>query len=157
MRSEMTLSFFEHAEDDIVWWRSPDTIRSSHARMLVVDDDRDAAEAWQFLAQAMGFECLAVTNARQVCETVRRWQPFAVVLDVAMPGIDGCELARRLRVGADTRSAILIAWSGFTSAAAMANAREAGFDAHCAKPLAPSRVLAALRRAVDRDAGLHAR
>ncbi|WP_414447053.1 response regulator [Burkholderia sp. 22PA0099] len=121
--------------------------------MLVVDDDRDAAEAWQFLAQAMGFECRVVTNAHQVCETVREWQPFAVVLDVAMPGIDGYEVARRLRGSADPRSAILIAWSGVTSRAAMATAREAGFDAHCAKPLAPSRILVALRRTVDRGRG----
>jgi len=83
----------------------------------------------------------------------RTWQSSANVTRNRSPGIDGCEVARRLRGSADTRSAILIAWSGVTSRAAMATAREAGFDAHCAKPLAPSRILGALRRAVDRGRG----
>jgi CheY-like chemotaxis protein len=75
------------------------------------------------------------------------WQPFAVVLDIKMPGLDGLELARRLRAHPSTSHMLLVACTAFSSANDRARAKAVGFDAHCAKPLTPQRLLRVLEAA----------
>ncbi len=95
--------------EDVVLWRSLDGERAGHRRVLVVDDYRDAAEALRVLLDARGFECRVVDDPFEVCDTARDWQPFAVVLDIAMPGLDGLEIARRLRRERATAHMLLVA------------------------------------------------
>ena len=80
--------------------------------MLIVDDYRDAADALRLLLEARGFECRIAVDPFAVCAIARDWQPFAVVLDIAMPGLDGLQLAARLRGDPHTGDMLLVACSG---------------------------------------------
>ncbi|MFP3566830.1 response regulator [Paraburkholderia sp. SIMBA_030] len=133
--------------DDVVVWRPIRYAMASHRRVLVVDDYRDAAEALQMLLNADGFECRALDDPLAVCEMACEWQPFAVVLDIQMPVLDGFELARRLRADPSTAHMLLVACTAFASSDDRARAKAAGFDAHCAKPLTPERLLRVLESA----------
>ncbi|BCF90753.1 MULTISPECIES: response regulator [Paraburkholderia] len=137
--------------DDEFQWRAIGAHMSDNRRVLVVDDYADAADALQLLLFANGFECRAMHRAEDVCELASQWQPFAVVLDIAMPGVDGLELARRLRASDSTSHMLLIACTGYASQLDRERAREAGFDAHCAKPLTPQRLLELLKQATSGD------
>ena len=77
--------------------------------MLIVDDYRDAADALRLLLEARGFECRIAVDPFAVCAIARDWQPFAVVLDIAMPGLDGLQLAARLRGDPHTGDMLLVA------------------------------------------------
>ena len=135
--------------DDVVLWRTFRPAMADHRRVLVVDDYRDAADALQLLLDADGFECRATSDSHAACEIAREWQPFAVLLDIAMPGLDGLEVARRLRADPITEHMLLIACTGYASSEDRARAREAGFDAHCAKPLTPELILRVLEFASE--------
>lgn len=137
------------ASEDVVLWRTFRPAMADHRRVLVVDDYRDAAEALQLLLDADGFECRATSDPLEACAIAREWRPFAALLDIAMPGIDGLELARRLRADPSTAGMLLIACSGYASAYDRERAREAGFDAHCAKPLTPQLILRVLEFASE--------
>ncbi|RAS22320.1 response regulator receiver domain-containing protein [Paraburkholderia bryophila] len=133
--------------DDVVVWRPIQYAMASHRRVLVVDDYREAAEALQMLLNADGFECRALEDPLAVCDLACEWQPFAVVLDIRMPGLDGLELARRLRAHPDTSHMLLVACTASASRDDRARAKAVGFDAHCAKPLTPERLLRVLESA----------
>jgi CheY-like chemotaxis protein len=138
--------------DDVVIWRPVRYAMASHRRVLVVDDYLEAAEALQMLLNADGFECRALEDPFAVCGVACEWQPFAIVLDIKMPGLDGLELARRLRADPLTSDMLLVACTAFASREDRARAKAAGFDAHCAKPLTPERLL----RLLESAAALHA-
>jgi two-component system OmpR family response regulator len=133
--------------DDVVVWRPIRYAMASNSRVLVVDDYREAADALQMLLTADGFECRALDDPFAVCEMACEWQPFAVVLDIKMPRLDGLELARRLRAHPLTSHMLLIACTAAASREDRARARAVGFDAHCAKPLTPARLLRVLESA----------
>lgn len=133
--------------EDVVVWRSMVNANVKHRRVLVVDDYREAAEALQMLLNVDGFECHALEDPLEVCDFAHAWQPFAVVLDIKMPGLDGFELAQRLRANPSTGHMLLVACTAFSSTQDLARARAVGFDAHCAKPLTPQRLLRLLEAA----------
>ena len=137
----------ETSEDELQW-RPVSGALADHRRVLVVDDYAEAADALQLLLDANGFDCRAMHDAHEVCRIAAAWQPFAVVLDIAMPGLDGLELARRLRATPDTAHMLLVACTGYASQLDRERARAAGFDAQCAKPLTPQRLLVLLKQAV---------
>lgn len=138
--------------DDVVVWRPIASAMASHRRVLVVDDYREAADALQLLLNADGFECRALEDPLEVCEMAAQWQPFAVVLDIRMPRLDGFELARRLRADPATAHMLLVACTALSSGNDRADARAVGFDAHCAKPLTPQRLLRVLEAATSHRA-----
>jgi two-component system OmpR family response regulator len=138
--------------DDVVVWRPLARASVTHRRVLVVDDYREAAEALQLLLDADGFECRALEDPLAVCALAGEWQPFAVVLDIKMPGLDGFELARRLRADPATAHMLLVACTAFSSTDDRARAKAVGFDAHCAKPLTPQRLLRILESATAQGA-----
>ena len=151
------LSGDDPAADDVLLWRPPDSVPRRLRRVLVVDDYRDAADALRLLLQARGFECRVADDPFAVCDLARDWQPFAIVLDIAMPGLDGLQLAKRLRGDPHTADMLLVACTAFASQSDRERAREAGFDAHCAKPLTPHRLLRYLDAAYGgarQDAGV---
>ncbi|MEX3854810.1 MULTISPECIES: response regulator [Paraburkholderia] len=140
------------SSDDVLVWRPIRYAMAAHRRVLVVDDYREAADALQMLLTADGFECRALDDPYAVCQTACEWQPFAVLLDIKMPGLDGLELARRLRAHPQTAHMLLVACTAFASREDRSLAKAAGFDAHCAKPLTPERLL----RVLESAAALHA-
>ena len=102
-------------------------------RILVVDDNADAAAALAALLRAMGHEVFVAHEGRSALADLSKIRPDIALLDIAMPGMSGIELARQLRsrLGSALR---IVALSGFGLPEDRARALEAGFDQHLVKP-----------------------
>lgn len=115
--------------------REPD--RPEPCRVLIVDDNADAAESVAMVLRLYGHEVQAVSDATQALACVEAFAPQAIVLDIGLPGLDGYGLARRLRAMPGTAGALLIALTGYGQREDIARAGEAGFDHHFVKPADP--------------------
>jgi signal transduction histidine kinase len=109
-------------------------------RVLLVEDKLDTREAlWSELRLA-GHEVYEAVDGEAALAAAARLKPEVVLLDIGLPGIDGYEVARRLRSREETRHARLIALTGHGQAADRQRASEAGFDAYLVKPVDPERI-----------------
>lgn len=113
-------------------------------RVLCVDDNRDAADTLGMLLKLVGFEAVVCHDAATALSVVGRTRPEACVLDVNMPGMDGCELAGLLRRAGGGADLFLVAVTATDGPAATARTAAAGFDLHLVKPVPPQRLLDAL-------------
>jgi signal transduction histidine kinase len=104
-------------------------------RILVVDDNRDAAEMLGMLLRMVGGEVQTVTSGQAALDVIRTFQPSIVFLDLGMPGMDGIEVARRARKQPEGRDATLIAVTGWGQAEDRRKTKDAGFDHHLVKPV----------------------
>ena len=101
-------------------------------RILVVDDNHDAAETLAELVELLGHEAEVVYDGPSALTKMLEYAPEVVLCDIGLPGMNGYEVARRLRAaGVGAR---LVAVSGYAQPEDVARAVEAGFDAHVAKP-----------------------
>jgi CheY-like chemotaxis protein len=107
------------------------------ARVLVVDDNRDAAESLGLVLGFSGFDVITAFGGADALEIGARERPQAVILDIGMPGMSGHEVARRMRLEAWGRHAALVALTGWGQDQDKQAARAAGFDAHLTKPVDP--------------------
>ncbi|HET9694230.1 MAG TPA: PAS domain S-box protein, partial [Steroidobacteraceae bacterium] len=103
-------------------------------RVLVVDDNRDAAESLGMLLGLMGHEVRLAHDGPQALRAVRDDPPDIVFLDIGMPGMDGYEVARRLGSLPGRAGMTLVALTGYGQAADRRRSAEVGFDAHLVKP-----------------------
>jgi PAS domain S-box-containing protein len=118
-----------------------------HCRVLVVDDNRDAAESLGMVLRLAGYQATIAFNGAEALEIGNRERPRAAIVDIGMPGMSGHEVARRMRLEAWGRNAVLIALTGWGQEQDKQAARAAGFDEHLTKPVDPDaveRVLAGL-------------
>jgi CheY-like chemotaxis protein len=115
-------------------------------RILVVDDWPDGAASWVPLLRLFDFEVDAATSGAQALEMARAHRPDVGLLDLAMPGMDGCELARRLRRLYPDRL-ILIAITAHDSEEDRCASRAAGIDFHLRKPAEPQAIVSLLHAA----------
>ena len=113
-------------------------------RVLVVDDNLDAAESIAMFLSLAGHEVKTVGDGPQALSCAPAFQPDVVVLDIGLPGLDGYEVARRLRQMPQTSDALLIALTGYGQQSDQALAREAGFDEHLVKPADPDALTQAI-------------
>ena len=105
-------------------------------RILIVDDNEDAAELLAFALDSLGYQARTAFDGPSALDVDAEFVPEIAVLDIGLPVMDGYELARRLRERAgDSRSLRLIALTGYGSASDRKRTAEAGFDAHMVKPL----------------------
>jgi signal transduction histidine kinase/CheY-like chemotaxis protein len=111
-------------------------------RVLVADDNIDAGESLAMLLRLDGHEVQLATNGAQAVELFDRMKPEIAILDIGMPGLNGYEVARRIRQKA-RNDVMLIAVTGWGQEADKARAAESGFDHHFTKPVEPA-VLSAL-------------
>jgi CheY-like chemotaxis protein/two-component sensor histidine kinase len=112
-------------------------------RVLVVDDNRDAADSLGVLLGLLGADVRVVYGGVAALEAVETYHPSAVLLDIGMPGMDGHEVARRIRRRPDCRDVTLIALTGWGREDDRRRSELAGFDHHLVKP-ADAGVLEAL-------------
>jgi signal transduction histidine kinase/CheY-like chemotaxis protein/CHASE3 domain sensor protein len=112
--------------------RSP---RRSPRRVLIIEDNVDAALSLREALELDGYEVAIAHSGPEGVERAAEFAPEVVLCDIGLPGLDGYQVARRLRSEAGTRSVVLIALSGYGSPADKEQARLAGFDLHLAKPL----------------------
>jgi CheY-like chemotaxis protein len=113
--------------------------------VLVVDDNVDAALSMALLLRAAGHETEAAHDGPAALAAAGRFRPDAVLLDIGLPGMDGYEVARALRAGANGRRLVLVALTGYGGAGARQRAAAAGFDHHLTKPVDPDELQALLR------------
>jgi len=109
-------------------------------RVLVVDDNQDGADTMAMVLQTLGAETSVAYDGSAALEAIRTARPDLVLLDIGMPGMDGYEVAARVRADPDSRGIRLIALTGFGSEEERRRSRAAGFDDHCTKPCDPARL-----------------
>jgi PAS domain S-box-containing protein len=103
--------------------------------VLLVDDNRDAAAALEMVLKEMGHRTLVVHGGAEALEKIHANDVDYVFLDLGMPGIDGYEVARRVRANKALRQPRLIALTGWGQEDDRRQTRDAGFDAHLVKPV----------------------
>ena len=114
-------------------------------RLLVVDDNHDAAESMSMLLEMWGHEVAYAYDGPSALRTAQLWSPHAVFLDIGLPGMDGYEVAERLRELPQARDAVLIAITGYGQEDDRRRSRRSGIEHHLVKPVAPE----TLRTLVD--------
>jgi signal transduction histidine kinase len=103
-------------------------------RILIVDDNRDAADTLGELLRALGATVSVAHSGRAALDAMESFRPDAVVLDIGMPEMDGYEVARRIRSMASHRDVQLIAFTGWGQESDHRRTQAAGFDHHVVKP-----------------------
>ncbi len=109
-------------------------------RILVADDNRDAAESLALVLRFSGYEVSIAFGGAEALEIAERDRPRAAIIDIGMPGMSGHEVARRMRLEAWGRHAVLIALTGWGQEQDKQAAKAAGFDEHLTKPVDPDDV-----------------
>src|SRR5262245_60134627 len=105
--------------------------------VLVVDDNQDAANALALLLGAAGYKVATSFDGPAALEAAQRLGPSACILDINMPGMDGYELARRLRELTPGQIPVLVTVTAYGDGEHLDRAVEAGFDLHFTKPADP--------------------
>jgi CheY-like chemotaxis protein len=114
-------------------------------KILIVEDNSDAARSLQMLLKLMGFDVQVALNGSAGLEAARFYRPDVIMSDIGLPGgIDGYTLARTLRADDELSSIRLIAVSGYGQQQDRTRSREAGFDQHLVKPVDLTQLKAAL-------------
>ena len=113
----------------------PVELRSCPCRVLVVDDNRDAADSLAMLLKLIGAEPQVVYSGVAALEALRICRPSVVLLDIGMPGMDGHEVAQRIREEPGFESIKLIALTGWGQEEDLRRSRTAGFNHHLVKPV----------------------
>jgi len=119
--------------------------------ILVVDDNRDAAESLAALLGILGARTAVAFSGIEALKTADSFRPSLAILDIGMPGMDGCELARRLRDRPAHRGLTLVALTGWGQPDDRVRIAQAGFDHHLLKPVDMEELSTALRRLAHRD------
>ena len=113
-------------------------------RILVVDDNRDAADMLSRLLTTTGHELVVAYEGEDALRRASEFKPQVALLDIGMPGMDGYELARRLRNDSQLPELFLVAITGWGQEEDRRRALTAGFDAHLTKPADPDQIAALL-------------
>ncbi|MBV8033340.1 MAG: PAS domain S-box protein [Betaproteobacteria bacterium] len=123
------------------------TLAAERRRVLVVDDNTDAAAMLGALLRALGQDVHIVNSGEEALAIVQGLRPHIVLLDIGMPGMNGLEVARRLRARTLSPQPLVVAVTGWGQPEDAARSRAAGFDVHLVKPVEES----ALRRVLSRS------
>jgi two-component system CheB/CheR fusion protein len=108
--------------------------KTPERRILVIEDNVDVANTTQMLLELQGHEVQIAFDGLSGIEAVQKFKPEVILLDIGLPGMDGYEVARRLRKLPETEKVLLIALSGYGQAQDIRKSKEAGFDHHLVKP-----------------------
>lgn len=115
-------------------------------RLLVIDDNQDAAETLAMLLESHGHKALKAYSAQAGLAAAARFRPQAVFCDIEMPGMSGYEVARRMRADPRHAPALLVAVTGRGAREDQQRSLQAGFDSHLTKPVDYEAVRQALAR-----------
>lgn len=113
--------------------------------ILLIEDNVDARDALRVLLELDGYDVEAAGDGPQGLEIARAKTPAVALIDIGLPGMDGYEVAKRLRALGGARSS-LIALTGYSDPEDRRRAEEAGFDAHVVKPVDPDELTRLLTR-----------
>jgi len=116
------------------------------ARVLIVEDNDDAREMLALLLERRGFRVVTAGDGGAGVEQAFEQCFDAAVVDIGLPGLDGYEVARRLRADGRCAEMLLVALSGYGRVEDRLRSSEAGFDRHLVKPVDPDELCALLCR-----------
>ncbi len=108
---------------------------AKHLRIVVADDNLDAASSLSLMLELMGHDTRTANDGRTALAVAREFHPDAMILDIAMPGLGGHDVARSIRAEPWGARVLLIAASGWGQADDKQRSHEAGFDHHLVKPV----------------------
>jgi PAS domain S-box-containing protein len=131
VRLPLAASVERHAVSAITPGVAPQLKRQ---RILVVDDNRDAADSLGMLLKVLGADVCIARDGVEALKTFSDYDPSVVLLDIGMPGMDGYEVARRIRDSFPERRTAIVAVTGWGQEEDRRRARDAGFDHHLIKP-----------------------
>ena len=114
-------------------------------RILVVDDNVDSADLLATLLRAHGHEVIVVNNGQDAIHVFEGFRPQVILLDIGMPGMNGLEVARRLRSRHRMPRPIIVAITGWNMADDVEHTKDAGFDFHLVKPVSESQLIEVLQ------------
>ena len=112
----------------------PEGVATRHFRILVVDDNKDAADSFSQLLGLGGHQVALANNGFRALEIVRELRPEVVFLDIGMPGMSGYEVAPALRSIPGMEHTVIVALTGWGAEEDRSRTRKAGFDRHLTKP-----------------------
>jgi PAS domain S-box-containing protein len=122
----------------------------SGLRIVVIDDNQDSADSLAMLLQLKGHEVRIAYHGKEGVEAVRHFAPDLILLDLALPDIDGYAVLRALRAQRFLKRALVSAMTGFGQDSDKHRTAQAGFDAHLVKPVDFDKLDAVIERAFDR-------
>ena len=120
------------------------------ALVLVVEDYQDAREMYSAYLQFSGYRVAEATNGLEAIEKTLELMPDIILMDLALPKIDGWEATKRLKSDERTKHIPIVALTGHALAGFAEGAREAGCDAFVTKPCLPDALVAEIRRMLER-------
>ncbi len=104
-------------------------------RVLVVDDESDFANSMALLLRKHGYDSQVCVDSRDCISILEKWEPEVILLDLAMPGITGLDIARTIQETPDLRPACLIAVTACGQDLDRVQTKLCGFDHHLLKPV----------------------
>ena len=119
-------------------------------RVIVVDDNLDSATMIQALLERQGHVVCTARDGEHALSIVADFRPDVGIVDIGLPGLNGYELAQRLRSNEETSRMRLIALTGWGQQSDRQRAQQAGFDTHLTKPADPATILAAVDRGLPK-------
>ena len=122
----------------------------SASSVLIVDDDSDTREMYANYFHDRGYSTFTAGDGREALRSARVLAPDVIVLDLALPEMDGWELARRFRADPRTQRVRIVAVSGHAELSARMRALSAGADVFVPKPVTPADLLAHVQRLPSR-------
>lgn len=128
-------------------------VKLSRQKILVVDDNRDGAEAIALYLEDLGHEVAVAADGVTGLALAERLRPQLVLLDIGLPGMDGYEVARRLRAEPWSQNVVMLAISGYDSEEDRQRSLAAGCDEHLVKPVEPQSIVKFLASHGRRDPG----
>jgi len=120
-------STFEHLAED--------TFDCAPQRILVVDDNQDSATSLSMLLEMEGHQTFTCFDGQSALNAAQDFEPTVILLDIALPGMNGFKVAEQLRQQTETRDVILIAVTGYGADEDRRHSKEVGFDHHLVKPI----------------------
>jgi CheY-like chemotaxis protein len=108
---------------------------AAKARVLIADDNRATAFAFGKLLESHGYTARVVLNGLAAMDVLREFQPQIVLLDIGMPGMDGCQVTRQIRREPGLESVLIVIISGHGQESDKARSTQAGADHHLVKPI----------------------
>jgi DNA-binding response OmpR family regulator len=114
-------------------------------KILIVEDERHITKFLEFILNKQGYRLRSVSNGRDALDALGAFRPDAVLLDLGLPDISGLELLREIRADETQGETKVIVLSATLYEGLSEQLKEAGADAQCAKPIAPSTLLRTLQ------------
>ncbi len=124
----------------------------ANVRMLVVEDNPHGREMMKMLLEMEGYDVDTAADGETALELIQTNCPDVALVDLGLPGIDGCEVARRIRANSQFDQLFLIAVTGYGQAEDIRRSLAAGFDIHLVKPLDPEKLVQLLNERPQRRA-----